>query len=105
MCPEVDSASNNEYQGDDLGNLYSAECRDDPGALTSWNPKSHSRLVEENLCLLSSSVGTMVLFRVLNLSDHDTDHLRMTSVKRTSGAIPLFPLCAYMAHRVTTSHN
>ena len=25
----------------------SAECREDPGALTSWNPMSHSRLVAE----------------------------------------------------------
>jgi hypothetical protein len=31
--------------------LHSAESRDDPGALTSWNPKSHSRLVAENLYL------------------------------------------------------
>jgi hypothetical protein len=28
--------------------LHSAESRDDPGALTSWNPKSLFRLVAEN---------------------------------------------------------
>jgi hypothetical protein len=32
--------------------IHSAECRDDPGALTSWNPKSHIRLVVEKLYLL-----------------------------------------------------
>ena len=31
--------------------LHSAQCRDDPGALTSWNPNSHIRLVTENLYL------------------------------------------------------
>ena len=31
--------------------LHSAESWSDAGALTSWNPKSHPRLVEENLYL------------------------------------------------------
>jgi hypothetical protein len=64
LCPGVDSASKNEYQEFFLGvktagsygwrpyHLNRAECRDDPGALTSWNPKSHIRLVAENLYLL-----------------------------------------------------
>jgi hypothetical protein len=62
MCPGVDSASKNEYQENSWGeggqcvrvttyHLHSAESREDPGALTSWNPKSHSRLVEGNLNL------------------------------------------------------
>jgi hypothetical protein len=31
--------------------LHSAKSREDPGALTSWNPKSHFRLVVENFYL------------------------------------------------------
>ena len=62
MCPGVDSASKNEYQdlpgGKDDRCLRvtilppsCAECREDPGALTSWNPKSLPRLVAGNLYL------------------------------------------------------
>jgi hypothetical protein len=62
MCPGVDSASKNEYQdtpGGEGGRCVRvtnlppscAESREDPAALTSWNPKGHSRLVVENLYL------------------------------------------------------
>ena len=62
MCPGVQSASKNEYQenswwwrrpmrkGDDLTAFIVPNV--DPGALNSWNPKSHIRLVAENLYLL-----------------------------------------------------
>jgi hypothetical protein len=36
-------------KGDDLYHLHSAESREVPGALTYWNPRSHMRLVAENL--------------------------------------------------------
>jgi hypothetical protein len=64
MCSGVDSASKNKSRktpGGEGGrcvrvttyHLHSAECRDDPGTLSSWNPKSHIRLVVENLYLLT----------------------------------------------------
>jgi hypothetical protein len=61
-CRGVDSASKNEYQELAVGKddrcirlptlpPSCAECREDPGALTSWNPKSLSRLVAGYLYL------------------------------------------------------
>jgi hypothetical protein len=62
MCPGVDSASKNEYQENSWGwrrpvckadDLTTFIVPKDPGALTSWNPKSHVRLVVENLYLFT----------------------------------------------------
>jgi hypothetical protein len=62
MCSGVDSASKNEYQELSGGEgsrcvrvttlpPSCAECREDPGALTSWNPRSLPRLVAGYLYL------------------------------------------------------
>jgi hypothetical protein len=62
MCPGVNSASKNEYQelpGGKDGRCVRvttlqpscAECREDPGVLTFWNPRSLPRLVAGNLYL------------------------------------------------------
>ena len=51
LCPYIkhDTRSDGPYH------LHRAECRDDPGALTSWNPNSNIRLVAENLYLFTRS--------------------------------------------------
>jgi hypothetical protein len=61
--------------------LHRAECRDDPGALTSWNPKSHIRLVAENLLpfyplrrYMGKTLTTTQRHYVLISSEHPVAH-------------------------------
>jgi hypothetical protein len=50
-------------------NLHSAECRDDSGALTCWNPTKTLRLVTGNLylffsCIICRQVRIVVMFAI-----------------------------------------
>ena len=52
-----------------------AECRDDPGTLTSWNPNSHIRLEAENFYLYRVSKPRPSMPAVSRHSDHSTNIL------------------------------
>jgi hypothetical protein len=50
-----------------------AECRDDPGALTSWNPKSHIRLVVEKPLSLPFTLTTALVLVVPGIPQHSEE--------------------------------